>query len=118
MDRFVAKLNIEHYCIRLRAETDARIRASLHRLMVEEEEKLGCDQEQLTQIEHEISKNARRIAEQQALISDLETKGVDATRAKVLLSMFRRTQSVYQKYRQQVLSGIGHNRLLTRGKDN
>ncbi len=112
MDRFVARLNIEHYCVRLRSESDARARLDLQKLLVEEENKLGFDLEMLARIEHEIATGNDRIARQESSVESLESNGHDASTGRTTLAMMRETLVIYEDYRHRLLLGIERNGLL------
>ncbi len=112
MDRFVGRLNIEHYFVRLRTEADAPTRALLHRLLREEEDRLGSDLEHLAALEQEIAGANGRITRQQERVQHLESNGQDAGRAKILLQMFRQTLELYEQRRRFLLGDIEANGLL------
>ena len=57
----VARQNITRFCNQLMSELDAKGRADLQRLLIEEEDRLGFSMEQLDEIEREIAKGEERI---------------------------------------------------------
>jgi hypothetical protein len=51
--------------------------------------------EHLVQAARHADENERRIAKQQALIADLDRKGLDTTEANLVLTIFRNTQIIH-----------------------
>ena len=99
MDSFTAKLNIELYRDRLRTEADPETASTLHKLLIEEEDRLGFDLEQLEKIVREIADGRSRVERQLSLIEELETNGHDANSAKAILSNLCKTLLIYEQYR-------------------
>ncbi len=111
MDRFVARQNVELCRLRLETETDPQRRAQLHRVLVEEENKLGKNYERLADVEREIAKGHVRIANQQALIEHHNGNGHDPSVAEALLEAFLSTQAVYVQFRDTLLAALKHHEL-------
>ena len=106
-DRFVARLNVDHYSTRLRTESDPRARSVLNRLLIEEEKKLGGRLEQLAYVEHEAATLREWIARQQSRPS----RGTDgALPAEVLLGMLYDTIGLHEKHRATLVSPAGQDR--------
>jgi hypothetical protein len=99
MDNYTAKLLIELYRDRLRTEADAKAASTLHKLLIEELDRLGFDYEQLEKIEGEIADGRSRVERQLSLIDELETNGHDANSAKAILSNLCKTLLIYEQYR-------------------
>jgi hypothetical protein len=83
MDKFVARENIRHFHDRLETETDPTARSLLHRLLVQEEDKLGHNCEALREIENHIARVKEHVKRQQAL-----ENGSDTSQALVLLNAY------------------------------
>jgi hypothetical protein len=111
MNTFMAKVNAEHYRVRLRTEHDDRVRTLLHDLLLEEEKKLGNDIEQLAYVDNEIAELWTWIGRQQLRADQVSE---DAAHAKTLLGMLYKTMSLYQKYRGILTTSISRNRLHDR----
>jgi hypothetical protein len=111
MDRFVARENIKHFRDRLRSEVDPATRATLHNLLVEEEDKLAADLALLGDLEHEISKCDGMIERQTALVAGIEANGGDGAVARTLLEAIVETKSLHQQYRRRITIRIDENRL-------
>jgi hypothetical protein len=107
--QFVSDLNVGRFADRLRFEHNPAIRASLQRLLLEEEDKLGYRVERLGNVQRHISEGGRRIAMQKALIAKLMTEGQDVTLAESMLSKLVEIQKMFEQYRQIVLDAIDRN---------
>ncbi len=107
---FVVKENIIRFRAQLNGETDPAVRAALHKLLVEEEHKLGINLEHLADIDREISEGRKRIARQRAMVERLDGDGRDAGPAKALLGSFMETQAMYVRHRQRLMADLqdGH----------
>jgi hypothetical protein len=68
MQRFVGSQNITNFADKLESEVDPAKRATLRRLLVEEEDRLGHDQEQLELTNKRLASGRGLIAKQQSLI--------------------------------------------------
>lgn len=104
MDRFIAKLNIEHFRERLKVERDAKMRAALQRLLVEEENKLGQGLEQLRFVEQEIAAWESFVSRQRHTVEVLERNGSDSGPARALLDLTTDTLGLHQQYRAKLLA--------------
>jgi len=106
MDRFVTRVNINHFRDQLRSETDAALRSQLQKLLVEEEDKLAADLALLADLAREIAKYQQWIEKQRLRIEDLERDGHDATAAIALLNRVTETLIIHQEYRQRVATRL------------
>jgi hypothetical protein len=77
MDRLIAAQNIKHFRDRLRCEPDQVTRATLQKLLVQEEDKLAADLALLEDLDQEITKCDAIIERQQALLVNIESNGGD-----------------------------------------
>jgi len=72
MDPFIARMNVKNFTNRLRTEADPGIRARLHRLLLEEEDRLGRDLELLIDLERTIAGFDTAIQTQTELVASFE----------------------------------------------
>jgi hypothetical protein len=56
MDQQIAKLNIEHFCRRLRTESDPVMRALLYFLLLREQKLLGAEFEGPAPVSHRVTR--------------------------------------------------------------
>ncbi len=111
MHKFVARENIRHFRDRLETETDPTTRSLLHRLLVQEEDKLGHDSEALREIENHIERAKGHVSRQQALVGSRERDGRDITQAVMLLNTFSETLLVIEVHREKILIELQQSRL-------
>lgn len=111
MDKFVAQENIRHFRDRLETETDPRARSLLHRLLVQEEDKLGHDTEALREIEHHIARAKDHVTRQQALAASLERDGRDTSHVLLLLNAYNETLLAYENQREKILIKLQRSRI-------
>jgi hypothetical protein len=100
---------VARFADRLRFERDPAIRASLQRLLLEEEDRLGHGVERLCKVQHHISEGSRRIAMQNALIAKLTTDRKDVKLAESMLNNLVEIQRIFKQYRQVVLDAVDRN---------
>lgn len=111
MDRFIARANIGHVRERLMSEADPAKRATLQRLLVEEEDKLAADFELLADVAGAIAKCRQRIKKQQVLVEMLESDGRDGVAAaKTLLDGLTDSLTLPQEYHQRLAIRIEQKR--------
>lgn len=111
MDKFVARENIRHFRDRLEVETDPTARSLLHRLLVQEEDKLGRNSEALREIENHIASAKGHVNRQQALIATMERDGQDTTQVLVLLKAYNETLLAFENQRQKLLIKLDQSHL-------
>jgi hypothetical protein len=75
----------------------------LHRLLVQEEDKLGHDFEALREVENHISGAKGHVNRQQALLASTESNGHDSTHALVLLNAYSETLFALENQRDKIL---------------
>ncbi|WP_068012855.1 hypothetical protein [Rhodoplanes sp. Z2-YC6860] len=113
VDRFIACENIKHFQEMLLSD-DIRpdVRSRVHKLLVEEEDKLGKDLELLERLERHITNGAQRIEAQRLRVVVMQRDGHDGLRdAQALLDGFIETQSLFLTYRQRVAEEVERNRI-------
>ena len=107
MDRFIAEQNIAHFEDLLRADIAADKRATLLKLLLLEEEKLGqYSEEHVAQIDRHILRIAETIARQRDLIVKLNGNGRAANSAEELLGTLVQTQALYEQRRTTILKEL------------
>ena len=111
MAQFVSDLNVARFLDKLRVERNPALRASLRRLLLEEEDKLGS-KERLGRVQHHIAEGRRRITRQKALIERLEAKGHDVKVAEGTLHNLIEIQEIFEQYRRTILDAVDRNRAM------
>jgi hypothetical protein len=109
--QFVNDLNVARFLDKLRFEHDPATRASLRRLLLEEEDKLGRSIERLRKVQCHVAEGTRRIALQKALIARLRADGKDVTLTQTTLRNLIDIQQILEQYRQVLRNSIDENRL-------
>ena len=112
MAQFVSDLNVARFLDKLRVERNPALRASLRRLLLEEEEKLGSNLERLGRVQRHIAEGRRRITRQKALIERLEAKGHDVKVAEGTLHNLIEIQEIFEQYRRTILDAVDRNRAM------
>jgi hypothetical protein len=112
MAQFVSDLNVARFLDKLRVERNPALRASLRRLLLEEEDKLGSNLERLGRVQHHIAEGRRRITRQKALIERLEAKGHDVKVAEGTLHNLIEIQEIFEQYRRTILDAVDRNRAI------
>ena len=106
----ISDLNVARFVDRLQLEPDPATRASLKRLLIEEEDKLGRRAERLGKLQHYIEEGSRRIALQKALVENLIAKGDDLSLAKRTLTNLVEIQRIFEQYREAIVDAIDRNK--------
>ena len=114
--RIVSDLNVARFMDRLQLELDPAKRASLQRLLLEEEDKFGRRAERLSDVQRHLAEGSRRIALQKALIETLKANGQEVRLAERTLSNLVEIQRIFEQYRHVILDAIdqkhlGHTRI-------
>jgi hypothetical protein len=95
---FVSRSNVAHYLARLRSgELQAGSRDTVMRLLMQEEERLGRDQELLDMIEARLEEGRRFIATVQDLVAVSPRNSAQHAKAEELLATLRNLQSVLEE---------------------
>jgi hypothetical protein len=112
LGEFVHHHNVIHLSDELfRSNGDAIRRATLLRLLVEEEDKLECGLERLELANERIATGYALIAKQQARLLEIAHDGDAAKAANELLDTLLQTQERFERYRQRILKTLHHNSL-------
>ena len=109
--RIVSDLNVARFVDRLQLEPDPAKRASLQRLLLEEEDKFGRRAERLSDVQHHLAEGSRRIALQKALIENLKANGQEVRLAERTLSNLAEIQRIFEQYRLVILDAIDQKHL-------
>jgi hypothetical protein len=96
--QFVCDHNVARFVQRLRSEHNPDTRASVRRLLVEEEDKFGRSAERLVKLQHYITEGIQRIASQEALIRKLRANGQDIGLAEITLGNLVEIQTLFEQY--------------------
>ena len=92
--RFIAERNIDNFHSRLLFEEEPGARDLLLRLLIEEEDRFGGRQEQISIVQERIIRGATLIQKQQDVLSDIRKRNGDSGQALRLLSNFVETQEL------------------------
>jgi rubrerythrin len=106
MDQFVVRENVKHYRRELEKGVDEPTRATMLRLLVEEENHLGHTREQLTKLDRHISLLSEIMARQVDLIDKLQSIGSPLDRPHMVLATFNDLMSVYLKHRETISASL------------
>ena len=111
MDKFTARENMQHFRDRLKTETDPTVRSRLHRLLIEEEDKLGYNYEAIREIDSHIAHAKAHMNRQHALVASMERDGHDTKQALVLLSAYSEVLLLFQSQREKISIKLQQSRL-------
>ena len=108
-----AQVNVRFCRDTLLSDIGPEERSRIHKLLVEEEDKLGKDLQLLADIERHIAEGARRIEAQQSRLHGMQTNGHDGVgQAQAFLYGLIDSQQLSMEYCQRVKREIERNRLL------
>lgn len=111
MNTFIGINNVERFGDQLCSAADPARRATLMRLLVEEEDNLGAGLEQLDAAELRIARCHQLIASQRVLVARIGSDGHDAEEANTLLSALLEVQELFEGYRRRILSALNQRSL-------
>ena len=106
MDRFIVQKNITHYRRQLENGVDEPRRATMLRLLVEEENHLGHTREQLAQLDGHISRLNEIMERHLDLMDKLQSIGHSSERAWMMLGTFNDLMAVYIEHRQKIRAAV------------
>ena len=110
MDKFIARENIKHFRRELENGVDGPRRATMLRLLVEEENHFGLTREQLSKLDRHISLLSEIMARQVELIDKLQSLGSPLERAPMVLATLNDLMAVYLNHRQTIIAALGDGR--------
>ncbi len=110
MKTFVGVNNVEHFADQLSSWLEPQKRATLMRLLVEEEGRLGAGLEQLGVAEMRIAKGRQLITQQKALIARIQDDGRDLRDHHDHLDTLVSVQKLFERYRDTIINALDHYR--------
>jgi hypothetical protein len=108
MDRFIARENVRHLRRELQNGAEPNTRATMLRLLVEEENHLGFTYEELGKLDRHISRLSEIMARHVELTDNLRTNGKPTERAEIILATYNDLMAYYLTHRErmrELLSG-------------
>lgn len=99
MDRFIARENIKHYRRELENGLNEPTRATMLRLLVEEENHLGHTHEQLAKLDGHITRLKEITARHVELTDKLQSGGQASERASMVLATYNDLMAAYIAHR-------------------
>jgi rubrerythrin len=112
MDRFIARENIKHYRRELENGLNEPTRATMLRLLVEEENHLGFTREQLAKLDHHISRLSEIMARHVELTDKLQSNGQPSERASMVLATYNDLMAAYLAHRQTITAALADGKVL------
>lgn len=106
MDKFVAHENIKHYRRELENGVSEPTRATMLKLLVEEENYLGHTREQLGKLDRHISRLSEIMARHVDLMDKLQSMGQPSERASMVLATYNDLMAVYIAHRQTITASL------------
>ncbi len=105
MDTFVADQNLSRFRNRIECGAEPVTRATLLKLLVEQENMLGLTHEQLRRIDQQIDHLRQMIAIQVEIIEKMNRTAMDTRRADLVLTSMNDLMATYQVHRQKIAAG-------------
>lgn len=102
MDEFVARENIKHYRRELENGVSEPTRATMLKLLVEEEDHLGHTEEQLGKVDRHIARLREIMARHIDLMDKIQSMGQPSERASIVLATYNDLMAVYLAHRQTI----------------
>ncbi len=106
MDRFVARENVKHCRRELENGVDGQARATMLKLLVEEENHLGLTREQLARLDHHIARLSEIMARHVDLMDKLQSIGERSERASMVLTTLNDLMAAYLVHRQRITAAL------------
>jgi hypothetical protein len=106
MDRFISRENVKHYRRELENGVDQPTRATMLRLLVEEENHLGLTREQLAKLDHHISQLSEIMARHVELMDNFQSIGQPSERASMVLATLNDLMAAYIAHRQTITAAL------------
>ncbi len=112
MDKFVARANIDHYLEMLNNhDVPAHHRSTISKLLIEDEDKLGRDQEQLEFAENKAVACRNRADRQRRLLDSFDPGSGDWVQAEKLLVNFELLAQFVEGFCRQMRRRVSDDRL-------
>jgi predicted nuclease with TOPRIM domain len=106
MERFIAVENIKHYRRELENGVDEPTRATMLKLLVEEENHLGHTREQLAKLDRHISQLSEIMARHVDLMDKLQSMGRPLEQAPMVLATYNDLMAAYLMHRQTLTAAL------------
>ncbi len=106
VDRFIARENVKHFRRELENGMAEPARATMLKLLVEQENHLGHTREQLAKLDHHISRLSEIMARHLDLMDKLQSIGQDSQRASMVLKTLNDLMAVYLAHRQTITAAL------------
>jgi hypothetical protein len=106
MDKFIARENIKHYRRELENGVDESTRATMLRLLVDDENHLGLTREQLAKLDGHISRLKEIMARHVNLMDKLHSNGQSLERSWMVLGTYHDLMAVYLAHRQTITAAL------------
>ncbi len=112
VDRFIAGENVKHFRRELENGVGEPTRATMLRLLVEQENHLGHTQEQLGRLDHHIALLREIITRHVDLMDKLKSIGRPLERAPMVLATFNDLMACYLAHRQTITASLADGKAL------
>jgi hypothetical protein len=106
MDKFIARENVNHFRRELENGVDEPTRATILKLLVEEENHLGLTREQLARLDHHIARLSELMARHVDLMDNLQSNGSPLGRAPTVLATYHDLMATYLTQRQRITATL------------
>jgi hypothetical protein len=106
VDKFIARENVRHYRRELENGVSEPTRATMLRLLVEEENHLGHSREQLAKLDRHISRLSEIMARHVDLMDQLRSNGQPSEQASMVLATYNDLMAVYIARRQTITAAL------------
>ena len=107
MHRFIARENVRHFRHELENGVDEPARATMLKLLVEEENWFGRTREELNKLDRHISRLSEIMARHVDLMDKLQSMGSPLGRAPIVLATLRDVMATYLAHRQTITASLG-----------
>ena len=107
MDNFIAREIIKHFRHELENGVDEPTRATMLKLLLEEENRFGHILEELNRLDRHIARLSEIMARQVELMDRLQSMGSPLRRAPVVLATLRAVMATYLEDRQRITASLG-----------
>jgi len=108
MDKFIARENIKHFRQELEKGVEQPQRATMLRLLVEEENRIGLTGQQRAELDHYISRLSEIMARQVELIDNLRSLHQPTKLAELALATLNDLRATYMTHRQKISAQLAH----------
>jgi hypothetical protein len=106
VDKFIARENIKHFRRQLENGVAEPTRATMLKLLVEEENHLGHTREHLAKLDHHIARLGEIMARHVSLMDKLQSNGQSLERAWMVLATYNDLMAVYTAHRRTITAGL------------